>query len=218
MPVGQSDNEEIILKVLKGAQGPELLKRIANILATQERKIEELTTSLQLLKIYEKHGGALFAATETAALNGQNGAAPKYASTYVVSAADYLLEADGFHSVEHSSAGRAFRWSAITGFLKFSFYVDRSVPLDLQFVFFSAVDPENFEQIRLTEGDREIPIAKAKSDGAVTFTAVLLPTPVPVETNLTITVPQVRQLGPEDYRVAGVAFHKLSVAPRVSEE
>jgi hypothetical protein len=136
----------------------------------------------------------------------------------VVAASDYLLEADGFHSLEHSGDALAFRWAAKSGTMKFAFYVDRRTPLDLELIFFSAVDRENFEKMRLTEGDYEHTIVQSLGPGMVKLTAVLPPSQTAIETILTIHVPHVQRLGEDDGRIAGVAFHRLSVSPQVSQE
>lgn len=217
MAVTKIESEEAILKALEGSQGDELLRKLASVLAAQERRIEELAASLQLLTIYEKHGGAQLSAMAGTTPHDMPAPAPRYASSYEVSASDYLLEADGFHAVEYGNRGLAFRWAAITGTMRFTFYVDRSAPLAMELVFFNSVNPANYEKMMLVEGDTEVPIARADVDGQVRLASVLPAKPFAGETNLILHIPYVRRLGAEDARVAGVAFHKLTVGPQGTE-
>lgn len=57
--MGLTNREEAILKSLEGANDEDVISRIAKVLCAQERKIEELTSKLHALKIYEKHRDAL---------------------------------------------------------------------------------------------------------------------------------------------------------------
>lgn len=66
-----NETEELILKDLKGAEGEDLIIKIASIIAAQEQKIQELTLRLQNMKTYEKHFGALSSRGENAE-SGQN--------------------------------------------------------------------------------------------------------------------------------------------------
>jgi hypothetical protein len=217
--VGNTETEEAILKALDGAQGDELLRKLATLLAAQERKIDELASSLHRLTIYEKHSGAQLFPTPVTAPDREPTQAPveSYAASYQVVASDYLLEGDGFHAVEHGAEGLTFRWAAKTGTMRFAFYVDRSAPLDLELVLFNSVDPQNYEQIRLTEAGEDVPIVVSVVKGRVMLTSVLQAREHAGETNLTFHVPHFRQLGNEDRRVAGVVFHKLTAAPREAE-
>ena len=217
MKVAKTEGEEAILKALEGAQGEELLRKLASVLAAQERRIDELASSLQLLTIYEKHGGAQLSALVDTMPDRKPAAAPRYASSYEVSASDYLLEADGFHAVEYGNGGLAFRWAAIAGTMRFAFYVDRSLPLAMELVFFNSVNPSNYEKMLLVEGESEVPIVRADVDGQVRLASVLPARQYAGETNLTLHIPYVRRLGAEDARVAGVAFHKLTVGPQGTE-
>lgn len=214
--MGQTENEEVIFNALEGASAGELHRKLAAILAAQDRKIEELTSRLQLLTIYEKHGGAQVPAPDKAKPDEKQ-AASTYASTYEVLASDYLLHADGFHAVEYGVKGLAFRWAAISGTMKFTFYVDRSRPLDIVMILFNSVDAQNYEKMRLSEGDNDIAVARADIEGQIRLTSTLPPRSNAGETNLTFHIPHVRRLAEGDARIAGVAFHKLTAAPGGAE-
>lgn len=132
-------------------------------------------------------------------------------------AADHLLEPDGgFYGLEFDPQERPFRWTGPAPQFRFTLYVDRNQPLELEARFLWACDPAIFPGIQCYADRRLVPLQYSEQDGEHLLSGRIpaRSRPDPGATTLIFVLPKVMPVsemnpGSTDARVLGVAFRAL---------
>jgi|GEM_PF-5876108 len=204
----EQDETPGIRQRLGNLRGEALVSQLLESLEQMEGRIALLEGRLEMVAAYERHRGPL-----TQSAPAGYAVEQPLADHHEIVAEDHLLLSDGFHKIQLTGEGGAYRWAAGSGGLPFSFFVDRSRPLQLSLTLFNTVDERNYSAMTLTDGANKLPLRFARRGKVADVTATLPERPGPDETRLVFQVPHFGKLSERDNRQAGVAFHRLVVAP-----
>jgi hypothetical protein len=198
---------------LRAKRGPELLKGLADELATLHRIVGELGRSIEQLRIQQNFPGHLFALDADG-----TSTVPRLPKALDIDAAQLIEPQRGFYGLEYDGDGLPFRWTGPQRHFSFLVNIDRTTPLLVELDALWLIDEAVQRDLTLLVDGQPLPFRLERGGSGYTGRAVLPPGPEQAATNLTFLLPGTAHAGLEsaDRRELGLAFRRLSIRPDVA--
>lgn len=180
-------------------QGQELTEGIVQELEAVHNELASLRRALEGLR-----GGA-----------GAEEQFPGDAGPAVISAGEHVGTEQGFYPAEQTEAGTWFNWSGPTPQFSFAVRMDRARGADVRLEGINFLDFDRQKDVKLFVDGLEVPVTVTKEDPGIVIAATLQPQSGTGRTSLAFLLPEtLPPENPEDKRMLGLAFVRLTVTPR----
>ncbi len=196
------------LQGLLAKRGQDLIRSLIDEVTVLHREIGALRRELAALSEYQAMRDRWLSFGDDA---------PKvlrFPRLVVIEPQEPLRASDGFYPAEQAGDGTPFRWTGPSAQFSFNVFVDRARGADLKLETINCIDLAAQKNLSLLADGEPAPVDVVENGTGFTATASLSAHDDGRVTNLVFVLPAALSPGPEDSRLLGTAFRRLTVGAR----
>jgi hypothetical protein len=196
------------LQGLLAKRGQELVRGLIEEVMFLHREIGSLRRELSALSEYQAMRDRWLSIGDDAPT------VMRFPRLVVIEPQEPLRASDGFYPAEQAGDGTPFRWTGPSAQFSFNVFVDRARGADLKLETINCIDTAVQKHVSLLVNGEPVPVDVVENGTGFIATASLPAHDDGRVTNLVFVLPAALSPGPEDSRLMGTAFRRLTVAAR----